>query len=151
MRTNVTGTCELLNATLDYFRELPATLQSQFRFLHISTDEVYGSLDGDGLFSEDTAYDPSSPYSASKAASDHLVQAWHRTYGLPTLITNCSNNYGPHQYPEKLIPLVTLNAIGGKPLPIYGDGLHIRDWIYVEDHCEAIQVVLRRRRYRRVL
>ena len=142
IETNVTGTFHLLSAALAYFRELDSETQSNFRFLHVSTDEVYGSLGSEGYFTEQTPYDPSSPYSASKAASDHLVRAWHRTYGLPAIITNCSNNYGPYQFPEKLIPLMTLNAIEGKALPIYGDGLNIRDWLYVEDHCEALRIAL---------
>ncbi len=116
--------------------------QRTFRFLHVSTDEVYGSLGDTGLFTEETPYAPNSPYSASKAASDHFVRAYHHTYGLPTLITNCSNNYGPYQFPEKLIPLMILNAIAGKPLPVYGDGLNVRDWLFVEDHCSAIERVL---------
>ena len=118
----------------------------RFRFLHVSTDEVYGSLGSDGSFSEMSPYDPSSPYSASKAASDHLVMAWHRTYGLPALISNCSNNYGPYQFPEKLIPLMILNALAGKPLPVYGDGQNIRDWLYVEDHARALYLILTRGR-----
>ncbi|MEL6105222.1 MAG: dTDP-glucose 4,6-dehydratase [Planctomycetota bacterium] len=144
IETNITGTFELLNATLDYFRDLNESAKQAFRFLHVSTDEVYGSLGPEGCFTEQTPYDPTSPYSASKAASDHLVRAWHRTYGLPTLVTHCSNNYGPYQFPEKLIPLMTLNAIEGKPLPVYGDGLNVRDWLYVTDHCDALRVVLER-------
>ena len=140
--TNINGTFQLLNASLAYWREHKDSLGDRFRFLHVSTDEVYGSLGSEGYFTETTPYSPNSPYSASKAASDHLVRAWHHTYGLPTLITNCSNNYGPYQFPEKLIPLVTLNAIEGKPLPIYGDGLNVRDWLFVEDHCSAIETVL---------
>jgi dTDP-glucose 4,6-dehydratase len=142
VQTNVVGTSYLLEATLTYWRSLTAEQREGFRFLHVSTDEVYGSLGAIGLFSETTPYAPKSPYSASKAASDHLVRAWHHTFGLPTLITNCSNNYGPYQFPEKLIPLMILNAIDGKPLPIYGDGLNVRDWLYVEDHCAAISTVL---------
>jgi len=136
----------LLETTLAYWRELSVPARDEFRFLHVSTDEVYGSLGKTGLFTETTPYAPNSPYSASKAASDHLVRAWHHTYGLPVLTTNCSNNYGPYQYPEKLIPLMIMNAVAGKPLPIYGDGLNIRDWLYVEDHCRAIQTVLARGR-----
>jgi len=143
IQTNVVGTFHLLDEARYYWEALPEQEKSQFRFLHVSTDEVYGSLESeDPPFREDTPYAPSSPYSASKAASDHLVRAYHHTYGLPTLITNCSNNYGPRQFPEKLIPLMILNAINGKPLPIYGDGLNVRDWLYVEDHCEALSLVL---------
>jgi dTDP-glucose 4,6-dehydratase len=142
VQTNVIGTCTLLLAAEGYWRSLKSSVQDLFRFLHVSTDEVYGSLGSTGKFSEDTAYDPRSPYSASKAASDHFARAWFHTYGLPVIVTNCSNNYGPHQFPEKLIPLMILNAIRGGPLPIYGDGKHIRDWLYVEDHCEAIERVL---------
>jgi dTDP-glucose 4,6-dehydratase len=141
--TNVVGSFRLLNEALAYFRALPSAAQACFRFLHVSTDEVYGSLSKtDPAFSETHAYEPNSPYSASKAASDHLVRAYQHTYALPTLTTNCSNNYGPYQFPEKLIPLVILNALNGKPLPIYGDGLNVRDWLYVGDHCEAIALVL---------
>lgn len=143
VHTNVMGTAVLLVAARDYWRKLPQSEADRFRFLHISTDEVFGSLSM-GNFSEDSPYQPRSPYSASKAGADHLVRAYHETYGLPVLITNCSNNYGPFQFPEKLIPLITLNAIEGKPLPIYGDGLNVRDWIFVEDHCEAIELVLAR-------
>jgi len=147
VRTNVTGTFTLLDSAQRYWSGLDAAAQQAFRFLHISTDEVYGSLGpNDPPFSETTPYRPNSPYAASKAASDHLVRAWHHTYGLPTLTTNCSNNYGPYQFPEKLIPLVIANALAGKPLPIYGDGLNIRDWLYVGDHCEAIRQVLLRGR-----
>jgi dTDP-glucose 4,6-dehydratase len=143
INTNITGTFNLLEAVRKYFNVLNAAEQKQFRFHHISTDEVYGDLEGtDDLFTEQTPYSPSSPYSASKAASDHLVRAWGRTYGLPIIITNCSNNYGPYHFPEKLIPHVILNAIHGKPLPIYGDGLQIRDWLYVEDHAKALIRVL---------
>lgn len=142
VNTNVVGTLTLLEATLQYWRNLPEDKQSTFRFLHVSTDEVYGSLGEHGRFSESTAYAPNSPYSASKAASDHLVRAFHHTYGLPTLTTNCSNNYGPYQFPEKLIPLVILKALSGDPLPVYGDGKNVRDWLYVTDHCEAIRTVL---------
>ncbi|MDA0849360.1 MAG: dTDP-glucose 4,6-dehydratase, partial [Verrucomicrobia bacterium] len=139
INTNITGTFNLLEAARKYFDVLNAAEQKQFRFHHISTDEVYGDLEGtDDLFTEQTPYSPSSPYSASKAASDHLVRAWGRTYGLPVIITNCSNNYGPYHFPEKLIPHVILNAIHGKPLPIYGNGLQIRDWLYVEDHAKAL-------------
>ncbi|MGQ9688053.1 MAG: dTDP-glucose 4,6-dehydratase [Desulfobaccales bacterium] len=147
METNVMGTFHLLEAVRRYWDGLPAEERRSFRFMHISTDEVYGSLGPeDPAFSETTPYAPNSPYAASKAASDHLVRAYHHTYGLPTLITNCSNNYGPFQFPEKLIPLLILNAIQGKPLPIYGDGLNVRDWLYVEDHCEALRLVLARGR-----
>lgn len=144
IRTNVTGTFSLLEAARQYFGCLSDNERQSFRFHHISTDEVYGDLEGtDDLFTEQTPYSPSSPYSASKAASDHLVRAWGRTYGLPVIITNCSNNYGPYHFPEKLIPHVILNAIHGKPLPIYGNGLQIRDWLYVEDHAKAlIKVVI---------
>ena len=145
IHTNVVGTFGLLEEVRNYWERLPDEQRSSFRFLHVSTDEVYGSLGpGDPAFSESTPYAPNSPYSASKAASDHLVRASHRTYGLPTLTTNCSNNFGPYQLPEKLVPLVILNAIEGKPLPIYGDGSNTRDWLYVEDHCEAITSVLAR-------
>ncbi len=143
IRTNMLGTFQLLHAAREYWQKLPAPEQGQFRFLHVSTDEVYGSLGPqEPAFSESTAYAPNSPYAASKAGSDHMVRAYHHTYGLPTLITNCSNNYGPRQFPEKLIPLTIINALQGKPLPVYGDGLNIRDWLYVEDHCEAIRTVL---------
>ncbi len=142
VETNVVGTCRLLDETRRYYNGLSPSNQSEFRFLHVSTDEVYGSLGADGLFTETTPYSPNSPYSASKAASDHFVRAWHHTFGLPVLITNCSNNYGPYQFPEKLIPLVALNAIQGKPLPVYGDGMNVRDWLFVEDHCSAIETVL---------
>jgi dTDP-glucose 4,6-dehydratase len=145
IRTNVNGTFCLLEEVRAYWTQLPDKDRAQFRFLHVSTDEVYGSLGPDDPpFSESTASAPNSPYSASKAASDHLVRAYHHTYGLPTLTTNCSNNYGPYQFPEKLIPLVILNARSGKPLPVYGDGLNVRDWLYVEDHCEAVRAVLHR-------
>src|ERR1700710_335660 len=146
IETNITGTYVLLEAARRYFEGLSGDRREKFRFLQVSTDEVYGSLGPEGLFAENTAYDPSSPYSASKAASDHLVLAWHRTYGLPTIISNCSNNYGPYHFPEKLIPLMILNALEGKPLPVYGDGMQIRDWLYVEDHATAIWMVLRRGR-----
>ena len=143
VRTNVNGTFSLLEEARAYWSALPETERAAFRFLHVSTDEVYGSLGPhDPAFSETTPYAPNSPYSASKAASDHLVRAYYHTYGLPVLTTNCSNNYGPHQFPEKLIPLMILNACGGKPLPVYGDGENVRDWLYVEDHCRAIRTVL---------
>ena len=142
VQTNVLGTQKLLDAALAYWKSLDAERAERFRFLHVSTDEVYGSLGDNGKFTEKSPYAPNSPYSASKAASDHLVRAYHHTYGLPTLITNCSNNYGPFQFPEKLIPLMTLNAMQGKTLPIYGDGRNVRDWLYVEDHCRAIECVL---------
>jgi dTDP-glucose 4,6-dehydratase len=143
IRTNVGGTFSLLESSRAYWSKLGDAEREQFRFLHVSTDEVYGSLErGDAPFSETTAYAPNSPYSASKAASDHLVRAYHHTYGLPTLTTNCSNNYGPYQFPEKLIPLIILNARNGKPLPVYGDGLNVRDWLYVQDHCQAVRTVL---------
>ncbi|MFO0537729.1 MAG: dTDP-glucose 4,6-dehydratase [Planctomyces sp.] len=144
VETNVLGTCRMLEEVRGWYSGLPAEQKSGFRFLHVSTDEVYGSLGAEGLFTETTAYSPNSPYSASKAASDHFVRAYHHTYGLPVLITNCSNNYGPYQFPEKLIPLMILNAIEGRPLPVYGDGLNVRDWLYVEDHCAAIELVLQR-------
>jgi dTDP-glucose 4,6-dehydratase len=140
--TNIVGTYTLLEVALDYWKKLDKNAQAQFRFHHISTDEVFGSLGEGGLFREDSPYQPNSPYSASKAASDHLVRAWHHTYGLPVLITNCSNNYGPYQFPEKLIPLMILNGIEGKPLPVYGKGDNVRDWLYVEDHVRALQIVL---------
>ena len=143
VRTNVTGTFTLLQAALAFWRTLEGAEREAFRFLHVSTDEVYGSLGPkDPPFHETRAYEPNSPYSASKAASDHLVRAWHHTYGLPVLTTNCSNNYGPYQFPEKLIPLVIHNALAGRPLPIYGDGSNVRDWLYVGDHCSAIRAVL---------
>lgn len=143
IETNIIGTYQLLEATRQYWNHLNKARKTAFRFHHISTDEVYGDLEGpEVLFTETTPYAPSSPYSASKASSDHLVRAWQRTYGLPTLITNCSNNYGPYHFPEKLIPLVILNALEGKPLPVYGDGLQIRDWLYVEDHARALYKVV---------
>jgi dTDP-glucose 4,6-dehydratase len=142
IQTNVTGTFELLEAARDYWKSLDDSRKAAFRFLHVSTDEVYGSLGATGRFTEDTPYRPNSPYSASKAASDHLVRAWFHTYGLPVLTTNCSNNYGPYQFPEKLIPLMIANALQGKPLPVYGAGSNVRDWLYVEDHCRAIERVL---------
>ncbi|MGM0634392.1 MAG: dTDP-glucose 4,6-dehydratase [Pseudomonadota bacterium] len=145
IRTNVTGTASLLEAVREYWRALPETDAAAFRFHHISTDEVYGDLGPEEpAFTEQTPYAPSSPYSASKAASDHLVRAWHRTYGLPVVISNCSNNYGPYHFPEKLIPLVILRAMRGEPLPVYGDGSQIRDWLYVEDHARALSTVMRR-------
>jgi dTDP-glucose 4,6-dehydratase len=143
IQTNIVGTYALLEATRSYWMQLEPTRKAAFRFHHISTDEVYGDLHGvDDLFTETTSYAPSSPYSASKAASDHLVRAWQRTYGLPVLITNCSNNYGPYHFPEKLIPLVILNALDGKPLPVYGNGQQVRDWLYVEDHARALLKVV---------
>ena len=142
IQTNIIGTFNLLEAARQYWKELPPERKEAFRFLHVSTDEVYGSLGATGLFTEDTPYAPNSPYSASKASSDHLVRAYHHTYGLPTVTTNCSNNYGPYQFPEKLIPLMILNALGGKALPVYGDGMQVRDWLYVADHCRAILTVL---------
>ena len=143
VRTNVNGTFSLLEEARDYWSGLDGEAKAAFRFLHVSTDEVYGSLGpADPAFTEDTRYAPNSPYSASKAASDHLVRAYFHTYGLPTLTTNCSNNYGPFQFPEKLIPLVILHALGGKPIPVYGDGQNVRDWLFVADHCEAIRMVL---------
>ena len=138
IQTNVVGTLTLLEAALSYWRNLPHARRKSFRFHHVSTDEVFGSLGNEGLFHEDYPYQPNSPYSASKAGSDHLVRAWHHTYGLPTLITNCSNNYGPYHFPEKLIPLVILNALEGKPLPVYGKGENVRDWLYVDDHADAL-------------
>jgi len=147
VQTNVVGTFCLLEEARAYWSALPAQERAAFRFLHVSTDEVYGSLGpDDAAFNEQTPYAPNSPYSASKAASDHLVRAYHHTYGLPTLVTNCSNNYGPHQFPEKLIPLMIHQALAGKPLPVYGDGLNVRDWLYVEDHCTALGEVLARGR-----
>ena len=143
IQTNIVGTFNLLESVRGYWNDLPDAEKAAFRFLHVSTDEVYGSLSKeDPPFSETNPYEPNSPYSASKAASDHLVRAWHHTYGLPVLTTNCSNNYGPYHFPEKLIPLCILNALNGKPLPIYGDGQQIRDWLYVKDHCSAIRRVL---------
>ncbi|MCC6303302.1 MAG: dTDP-glucose 4,6-dehydratase [Gammaproteobacteria bacterium] len=144
VRTNVTGTFHLLETARAYWRQLNAAEREAFRFLHVSTDEVYGTLGPDDpAFSETTPYAPNSPYAASKAAADHLVRSYHHTYGLPVLTTNCSNNYGPHQFPEKLIPLTVVNALAGRPLPVYGDGRQIRDWLYVGDHCAAIRSVLR--------
>ena len=141
VQTNVVGTFRMLEAARAYWNDLNEKDRPEFRFLHVSTDEVYGSLGPTGLFTEKTPYAPNSPYSASKAAGDHLVRAYHHTYGLPVLVTNCSNNYGPRQFPEKLIPLIILNALEGKPLPVYGDGQQIRDWLFVEDHCRAICTV----------
>lgn len=146
VETNVLGTFRLLEEARSYWNSLSETAQKEFRFLHVSTDEVYGSLGPTGKFTETTPYAPNSPYSASKASSDHFVRAYHHTYGLPTLTTNCSNNYGPFQFPEKLIPLMILNCLEGKPLPVYGDGAQIRDWLYVGDHCRAIRAVLARGR-----
>jgi dTDP-glucose 4,6-dehydratase len=143
IETNLVGTFVMLEAALEYWRTLPADHAKAFRFMHISTDEVFGSLGPEGLFREDTPYSPNSPYSASKAGSDHLVRAWRHTYGLPTIVTNCSNNYGPYHFPEKLIPLMIINAIEGKPLPVYGRGENIRDWLYVEDHAAALMLVAR--------
>jgi dTDP-glucose 4,6-dehydratase len=142
IQTNIVGTYELLEVTRWYWQELGATQKKDFRFLHVSTDEVYGSLGETDLFTEKTAYAPNSPYAASKASSDHLVRAYHKTFNLPVLTTNCSNNYGPYQFPEKLLPLMITRALSGKPLPVYGDGKQIRDWLYVEDHCRAILEVL---------
>ena len=142
MDTNLIGTFSMLQAARQYWDELPAERKDAFRFIHISTDEVFGSLGDDGLFSETTPYDPSSPYSASKAGSDHLARAWQHTYGLPVIVTNCSNNYGPYQFPEKLIPLVTLKGMSKEPLPVYGKGENIRDWLFVDDHVSALACVL---------
>ncbi|WP_363797909.1 dTDP-glucose 4,6-dehydratase [Lysobacter firmicutimachus] len=142
VHTNVVGTLSLLEQVRDYWKQLDAPARDGFRFLHVSTDEVYGSLGETGKFTETTPYAPNSPYSASKAASDHLVRAFHHTYGLPVLTTNCSNNYGPYQFPEKLIPLIIAKALAGEPLPVYGDGLNVRDWLFVGDHCSAIARVL---------
>lgn len=140
--TNVLGTVVMLEAALKHWQSLQGDAKDAFRFLHVSTDEVYGSLGAEGLFTETTPYDPSSPYSASKAASDHMVRAWQRTYGLPTVITNCSNNYGPYQFPEKLIPLMILHARAGKPLPVYGKGANVRDWLYVDDHATGLRLAV---------
>lgn len=142
VRTNVMGTFQMLEGARRYFASLKEDEKKRFRFLHVSTDEVYGSLGPTGAFRETTAYAPNSPYAATKAGADHLVRAYHETYGLPVLLTNCSNNYGPYQFPEKLIPLMILNALEGKPLPVYGDGKNVRDWLYVEDHCDALWRVL---------
>ena len=141
IQTNLVGTFSMLNGALEYWRGLSEEKQSDFRFHHISTDEVFGALGDDGFFTEETPYDPRSPYSASKAGSDHLVQAWHHTYGLPVVITNCSNNYGPFHFPEKLIPLVIIKCLAGEPLPVYGTGSNVRDWLYVDDHVRALQTV----------
>ena len=146
VNTNVVGTLVLLEAARKYFENLTPTNRETFRFLHVSTDEVYGSLGATGSFAEETPYAPNSPYAASKASADHLVRAYFRTYGLPTLITNCSNNYGPFQFPEKLVPLMILNALDGRALPIYGDGGNVRDWLHVEDHCDGILLALRKGR-----
>ncbi|MDQ6636127.1 MAG: dTDP-glucose 4,6-dehydratase [Gemmatimonadota bacterium] len=144
VHTNIVGTFTLLQEALRYWRELPPAAQATFRFVHVSTDEVFGALGAVGLFTEDTPYDPSSPYSASKAASDHLARAWQRTYGLPVMVTNCSNNFGPYQFPEKLIPLVIGKALAGEPVPVYGRGENVRDWLYVDDHARALRLVLER-------
>jgi dTDP-glucose 4,6-dehydratase len=144
IHTNVNGTYVLLREAHRYWRALDSTRAARFRFVHVSTDEVYGALGPDGRFTEDSPYDPRSPYSASKAASDHLVRAWHHTYGLPTIVTNCSNNYGPYQFPEKLIPLAIQNALRGVPIPVYGRGENVRDWLYVDDHVDALLTVLDR-------
>ncbi|WP_038364523.1 dTDP-glucose 4,6-dehydratase [Bosea sp. UNC402CLCol] len=141
IETNIVGTFTLLQEALRHFRGLDESGKARFRFHHISTDEVFGSLGDEGFFREDTAYQPNSPYSASKAASDHLVRAWHHTYGLPVVMTNCSNNYGPYHFPEKLIPLMIINALEGKPLPVYGNGQNVRDWLYVDDHADALLTV----------
>lgn len=146
IQTNIVGTSVLLTESRRYWASLPPERASRFRFLHVSTDEVFGSLGHEGFFTETTAYDPSSPYSASKASADHLVRAWHRTYGFPVLITNCSNNYGPRQFPEKLIPLTILNAISEKPIGVYGRGENVRDWLYVDDHADALITVMARGR-----
>jgi len=140
VQTNVLGTFSMLEAARLYWQDLPEEKKAAFRFLHVSTDEVFGSLAADGYFTEETPYAPNSPYSASKASSDHFVRAFYHTYGLPTVVTNCSNNYGPYQFPEKLIPLMVMNALSGKPLPVYGDGSNVRDWLYVEDHCKAVKL-----------
>jgi dTDP-glucose 4,6-dehydratase len=144
VETNIVGTFVLLQAALDYWRTLPADRRDAFRFHHVSTDEVFGSLGADGVFAETSPYRPSSPYSASKAAADHLVRAWHTTYGLPAVISNCSNNFGPYQFPEKLIPLTILNCLAGRELPLYGNGLNVRDWLYVDDHARALMAVAER-------
>lgn len=144
IQTNLVGTFTMLSAALDYWRGLPEEERQAFRFHHISTDEVFGALGPEGFFTEDTAYDPRSPYSASKAGSDHLVSAWHHTYGLPTLVTNCSNNYGPYHFPEKLIPLMIIKCLAGEALPVYGQGQNVRDWLYVDDHVRALTAVFER-------
>ena len=146
IETNIIGTWALLEASRTLMASLSGVAKERFRFLHVSTDEVFGSLGATGAFTETTPYDPSSPYSASKASADHLVRAWHRTYGLPVVLTNCSNNYGPRQFPEKLIPLMVLNALEGLKLPVYGDGLNVRDWLHVEDHARALDLVMRKGR-----
>jgi dTDP-glucose 4,6-dehydratase len=146
IQTNVVGTFTLLEVARNYWTSLEGLAKEGFRFLHVSTDEVYGSLGDDGLFTEDTPYDPSSPYSASKASSDHLAVAWQRTYGLPVVVSNCSNNYGPYHFPEKLIPLTILNALAGERLPVYGQGENVRDWLYVEDHARALDLIAERGR-----
>ncbi|MEG3125887.1 dTDP-glucose 4,6-dehydratase [Sphingomonas sp. GB1N7] len=146
IRTNIMGTFTLLEAARTYWLGLEDGAKEAFRFLHVSTDEVYGSLGAEGLFTEETPYDPSSPYSASKASSDHLAKAWQRTYGLPVVVSNCSNNYGPYHFPEKLIPLIILNALDGRPLPVYGKGDNVRDWLYVEDHARALDLIAERGR-----
>ena len=146
IQTNVIGTFTLLDAARDYWTSLDGETRDAFRFLHVSTDEVYGSLSDEGLFTEDTPYDPSSPYSASKASSDHLAKAWQRTYGLPVVVSNCSNNYGPYHFPEKLVPLTILNALAGERLPVYGKGENVRDWLYVEDHARALDLIAERGR-----
>jgi len=146
IQTNLVGTFTMLQCALEYWRDLKDGGQEKFRFLHISTDEVYGELGAEGLFSEESTYEPSSPYSASKAGSDHLARAWQRTFGLPVLITNCSNNYGPFQFPEKLLPVIILNALQGRELPVYGNGLNIRDWLYVHDHTAALRLVVEKGR-----
>ncbi len=144
VQTNLVGTATLLNSALEYYRTLDEEAKKHFRFHNVSTDEVFGSLGENGMFTEETPYDPSSPYSASKAGSDHLVRAWQRTFGLPISISNCSNNYGPYQFPEKLIPLMILNCLAHKPLPVYGKGINVRDWLFVTDHCEAINIIIRK-------
>ena len=146
VQTNVVGTFTLLEVARSYWSDLAQSAKKAFRFLHVSTDEVYGSLGDEGLFREDTPYDPSSPYSASKAASDHLAKAWHRTYGLPVVVSNCSNNYGPYHFPEKLIPLTILNALEGRALPVYGKGENVRDWLFVDDHAKALDLIIDRGR-----
>lgn len=144
VQTNLVGTATLLNSALEYYRTLDEEAKKHFRFHNVSTDEVFGSLGENGMFTEETPYDPSSPYSASKAGSDHLVRAWQRTFGLPISISNCSNNYGPYQFPEKLIPLMILNCLAHQPLPVYGKGINVRDWLFVTDHCEAINIIIRK-------
>jgi len=144
VQTNLVGSATLLNSALEYYRTLDEEAKKHFRFHNVSTDEVFGSLGENGMFTEETPYDPSSPYSASKAGSDHLVRAWQRTFGLPISISNCSNNYGPYQFPEKLIPLMILNCLAHQPLPVYGKGINVRDWLFVTDHCEAINIIIRK-------